>query len=521
MLAGALTLLLLSVSVAPHSLAQDAPLRAAVAPAQTVVDAVTRILLTAVSEAIRDGTPDEAMRLEVLLTAFVMGLEDDAAVSDAASHAQEARAAVAYARQLAAALGSLTTDVTPFATSPERCSNAKITTEAYLDIIAARAELRIVAAEFAALAATPPPGVDTSSLAAAAAGLEHWAGSFQPTMTCQTTAPVANNAAYLRFTVKPLPAWRTGTLAVNGVTGLPGTVTVTSASLGWNATLPVDGGRFRESLEVPIDTPLGNHAVRVSVGNLSQTQNVPVVLAVSNLTVSAPARIAENATLAIRVTLDSQAPERTRNATVQMTSVAQPVRLANGAATVDLGRQPDAGTRTFTLTFAGDDVVAPATRTFSVLIQNEAQPPAGPAIIPAPVPVPISKFDGRFWIPLVVLGLALVVAVALLARRSKSPPPSHHAELPTPQEAPDRLPRGLVAVFAFVAATLRRRGLVRADQTVREWGPLLDHWELADPNLVTRFEESRYGGRPIDEAIEERAKSWLARLKEKLSGAGP
>lgn len=524
-------LLLLSPALA--AAAESDAVDAAVAPAQTSVDAASRIVHLAIEEASRDATPDEAMALRDDLVAFARAFDRSWSLPDAATHKDLALAALPFGTRVALAVGRLPEDVALLATLSERCARDLLERGEYAARLAAFANATSAAASLAAIASSAPEGVRALGLEGAARRLAGWSLQFEGLPGCGVAgdAPVS----FLLLDVSPSPAWPTATLVVRGTTNDEGPVSLAVPGLeidgrAWSVQANVTDDRFLAAVLLPRTVPLGEHVLTASGARANASTTFTIARAPSSLAAIAPAsaRVGENVT--VLVSLESPVPEDTLGAVVDGPGGAR-IRLAGGRAfaSVPVGTSP--GLVSLRFSFAGTDVVAPseASAVVNVVAPGAVAPaPAGPPARPverAEAPFPIAALVVGLLALTVLLGAAWVQARRRRVQAARPASPSRRAGVARDDAlssaALDPSSARLVALFSAVARALRAAGLARASTTAREMRPALERLGAPAEAIVESFERARYAGEPEREDWRDRARAWFRVAWAKLAGASP
>lgn len=482
---------------APFAHAQQ--LQAALAPVQTAVDAAARVVDLAMTEADRDGTPDQAARLRDALLAYADQLDRAWDLPEGATYRDETLAALPYVQEVSIAVASVPDAVGPLSRSGEQCGNRALTEDEHLALRSAEADLRGLSARLDALALSAPDGIDASRLRAAADRLADWQLAYRGLPTCVSTAPPRD---FLTLTLQPSTVWPTGALRVHGATSLAGVVRLDAPGLMLARDVEVVEGRFAILVDVPRDARLGVSNVTATLGALNATRNLTVAKAPATLEIEAPARVlpGEAFTATLALTTPAGAPER--NVTIEG-AFARVVPLVDGRATLHLVAPDAPGRADLLARYEGDDV----TRAAEALVTVE--------VVPAFL-LPTGDVDAQTSRVPIVLGLAALAAglaatAWILARRPRREGPISDASRAAP--APDEAaPVALVEMVARVHRRLRREGTIPPGATAREAIPDAE-------DVVAAFERVRYGDEPETPTWRERAARWFRDAWSRLGGS--
>ena len=531
-----LVVILLAVGPA-HAQENEAGLRGAVAPAQTVVEAAAHAIHMAVEESDRDGTPDRAEEILNKTATFIEGMKVDWRLSVRATYTQEAADALQYAVDVAEAVQALPAAAAVAATTANTCDISGGTTERHASLLLSAAHLDAVRARLIELAEAAPRGVEAASLANAAARIDTWVVDHQVDERCAPPQDI-----YLLLSVVPDVSHPLGRVRIVGSTNGGDSVHVTIPDLGFAITLPTIAERFHHEMLLPADVPLGVTIVRAEAGGVEAEANLTIERAPSTILLRGPDTLTSGRTGDYRVFLVSPLQARVDNATIHLDAPQpQTIQLAMGAATFTLRAPDEPQTLRLVLDYAGDALVQPASIVRDVTIELPAPPPAqsrdaeAPRVL-IPVPDPSPVVDGLRTLlqmlldsPLALLAL-LLAAIALwavvaarrpgAAERRAARRPEHAAVAQPAAPLPAAIADTLVALFASFVSWLRARNAVPASATARDVGAKLAGWGVPSEDAVHAFERHRYGGVPEAAAsvpLRMRLQAAWARVKEVLS----
>lgn len=539
-------ILVLALVASPGGGAQngvdDDSLAAALAPVDTAVQAASRVVLQAMREADRDGTPDAAKRIVRQLDEFTRELEHEWVLPDATSHRETVLRVLPFARDVFHAVEHVPGDVETVSRVSYVCFQSDAVLDAYSfgRGLASYERLRAIALTMRATADGAPAEIDATSLLAAAEALDSWLTSHDKLPACVVERPEPFLNAQIipeRTAIRNLPptypappdptlagllapnvAWPTARVQVQGVTSAAETVTVVAPDLGVNATVDVRSFSFDYVFTVPRSADLGVTHVVLAAGNLTVELPIRIVHAPAGLTLQGPVVVREGTEVTIIVELLSPTRDVTDTATVDVTGLDEPLTLELRDGFGRFHFTPGNVTRVdVVVSYAGEGFVAPASATHGVTILPPLLP-AGSARMQADAPA-------HFL--LILLPLALVVALAVWRVKNRAVPADAPSAVETrPARAATAVPRdaptagSLIGLFGVVVVALRSLGLASPDLTAREVAARLRRFGFPADLVVPAFERARYGGEPEKAGVAEGMREWLAQAWGRMIGGG-
>lgn len=490
---------------------------AAVAPAQTLVDAAARVIALGLEESDRDGTPDAANRELAAMRAFGRSLQLDWVISPNATYRSEALAARAYGAELVTALAGLpeaaaTTSVTVYS-----CEAAAIDAERLHRLLTSVADLAAIEGRVRELAASPPPGVDATRLAQTAARIRGWVTDYDVGASCATPAE-----SFLFVELRPATTWPGGRVRVLGATNAAPVATIDAPALGLDADANVVDASFFHEFVVPNQAAIANHTLNVSAGAISQHVELVVGRAPSEIVVRGASTAAPATALRLEVNLLSPLAVDVENATILASGLIDATLvLQGGRSYLDVDAPGTEGTYRIGFAFAGSDRVAPAFANFTLVVASRPTTP----LAPPPTTVAEESPPARTWMPVILVAAAValvgVLALALGLRRrarARGADPARAVAAARALRADAPLASTLIALFAGLVALLRAGNRVSRAATAREVGQKLRGWGADPGDVVLQFERARYGGEPEPAGVLDRARAWLTAAWARIRG---
>lgn len=501
--AGVVILVILQAVAAAQP--SDGGLRAAVAPAQTVVDAAARAVHLAVEEADRDGSPDEARDLIAAVTRFTLDLRVEWSMPESAMFGREATRALDYAVRVGLALEDLPEAAQTTATTRARCDALTATSDETLVALVGAATLESVASALDGLASEAPEGVDARELAVAAQRLGSWAKDLDVETRCPPPA-----GPFLLLTASPNMTHAGGSVRIAGATNAADTVNLSLGSLGLSLRTDVSRLRFVTHVTIPSDAPRGVASLVATAGVMRNATNITIAGADATILVQGPRAVVVGSSATYRVFLVSPLADEVQNATVRV-GEGGTLQLVGGAAEFSFTAASSPGQQDVPLAFAGTARVSPTSTTLRV------------DVVPQPVAservVIVGEADEALTPWMGAGAAAVVLGIGWLAWRRRrrqaprpqSPQPVVAAPTPTGPVAP-----GLVGMFVALVRWLRASERITPGATPREVGSKLAAWRVPAPAAVSAFERARYGGIPVEASIGARLREQLAQRWERL-----
>ena len=515
----------------------------AVAPVQTVVDALPGVMRAATAEADFDGTPDDALAEIALLLDFVAGFElrpewpegSVAEGTDARRAYPYVQDVVAMAARIPDEVGALARTQADCLADPERATAAEV--RAWSGVMAGSgARVDAFTAQLGALAAEAPEGIDAGPVEAAAAHLRDWTAPAREALSACLAGVAERLGVEVDAEAVPFVAllpdrtWPLGTVRVVGAA--PSGVRIAADGLGWGLDVAPVGGAFSARFTVPRSAGLGDHVVRVTGG----VEAAPVLLvekATVELRVTAPPRVAPGEDFRVRVEVVAPSGLLVAADTVSVAGALQGGPQPAAPPAVFAFRAPaEAGVLEAAARFPGSDVMEAAEEAFRVRVV--AAGAAGEVARDGSSGgrdgddgfweralrwLPVAPGTPAFLILVLLVVLLLVALAQGLRRLRRRAGPGGPAAPPAEGEGWAPLGRGLVAAFAAFVAWLVRAGLARPSHTPREVGARLRERGFRAERLVTDFERVRYGGAGAPAGSGSRAPAWLERVRRRLGGA--
>lgn len=499
---------LLAVLLLPLGLAQGGA-EAALAPAQTIVDAVPGIVDSAVDEARRDGSPDVAQRRAHRLLAFSTGLDGSLDIPpDSAAGRHGLASALQWAVPVAQLVAALPEDIGRMERDRAACSSEPAAqrqrVEAWLlDGRPAGQRLAAYEAGLREAAAEAPPGIDAGPLVDAAQRIELLMRSdSQEALACFAQAAQRVNVSapdLLSLRLVPDATWPTGSvLAVGSAAAVPH---LQAFARAWNATW--GDGAFTARLRVPASAGIASYEVEATAGAATASAVLDVHKAPASLSLAGPARVSPGQAFTVTAVHRTPAPTLV-DGSVEW-SPGGDTALVGGEAARDF-RFDDAGVVVIETRHAGNARLEASQASLAVVVQE----PGASGTSQGRIGAGSSGLDIPWWI---VLACIAAVWLVVLATRVRRPRRLRAQPAVAAGTAPPLPSGGLAAALAGFMAWLRYLGRATPGTTVREAA----RGEQELEPLVEPFERERYSQHAV--ASDRRAVPLLRRLIERLRGS--
>ncbi len=528
----ALLLLLLLAPVGAQDGSTPDDRRAALAPIQTVIDALPIVVEQGIAEARLDGTADDAQRIADDLLRFVAGLRDQPVPAGSAAARHGLQQHIPWAIDVAHVMVSLPGMVGSVQIALADCSHEGTITDqagaretrdgglaalrgvaslqAVLDDLVRRAPDSLDLRPFDRAVRASQAFLDDDGVAALAclASLED-----------KFALDRATQQDFLEAHITPRVMWPTGNVTVSGTTSLVGELQLEAHGL-FAVTRPVDRS-FSVPVTVAETAPLGVHNVTIRLGSLERVASLDVIEAPATMDLLGPARIRVDEALRIDVRIASPVPVAGMVTWDDGTTTA--IVDGRGVREIQLERP---GVLALSATHPGHRYQEPSQDSLTIEVLAAAAPSTSDASNLAPTRPPIP------WATIGLSLLGLFVALAFLAvlmffwrqvrqygfrvglRRFLRP---QIVAGPVPVEGPPPvlLPRrGFLATVAAFMGWLRTIGRASPGTTVREAAAM----DVEMQGAVEPFELIRYGQGKSTDAAEERAPGLFSRIVARLRG---
>lgn len=515
---------------AGYGAAQPDPL-AVLAPVQTVVDAAPDIARLTVTEADRDGTSDEGLRLAAEIHAFVDGFRDPVLVPAGATGGGLSDALLLATADLADLLAGIPEAAGPLATLREAClaEGETATLQRYRDWVAEQAHFRsTLEASKAGLRAwmiAPPAAVDVVPLQTAVSVLDAWhAPAAQATTLCLDRVQerlAVEDLPLLMLQLRPATTWPGGSFrAIGSVTGVASDAALEVEVVGIQPAVPVawrSDGSFSREFRLPLDAPLGNHSVVARIASLVASANLTIEHAPTRIVLTYPPRVVVNSTFRITAHVlgpPGYAADVGPGPLTAAGFLSEPIPLAQAVGTVDARAPESPRDLEGTIRYPGTATLSPSEAPYRIRVVV----PATNATLNRDDPARsglLRPFVNTWIVPMLVGALFLVLLIGALAfarqrrRIGGVDPVSVALADGSLRSAAEGRPAwtaapGLVGVFVAFWRWLLARGRIQRSTTAREAVAAIG---VEAGSVVAAFERSRYGDlpeRPGDEAAAQR-----------------
>jgi hypothetical protein len=521
--------------------------RAALAPAQVLVDAVPRLAQTSISEARFDGTPDRGQQRVEEMQRFAARLEGEQPWPSQATSRYLAASTFDRANQLINLVEGLPSMAGQIARIHAGCDawDANATQSERVDWATRTwpnfARLQNLEAGLDRLAESFPDAVDTDPLTRSADRLERFRLSQLDTLQSCLPPP-----SHFFVQVSPTQTYPGGRVLIQvGIAeaNRTDTVRVTNRSVGVSIAenLGPNGGLV-ENATIPLDAKPGRYNVTASWRNETATTTLAVKPAPTRLAVQGPTTVQPGQDITLKVRLTSPSPSLVSEADELAVGgfTEQAFGIENGTARLDLSAPDAPGTLNGTIHFEGTKRLQAASTSYTVSVREQATKTASvrePATTTADTEEDDEQF-GSYGVPespswttlaLVFAGMAVLAAAAWFIRRAlprataerdRSGPTvfARHEATTFDVLAPAR--RGIVVAFASIVIWLRSRGVLEPSQTPREIGNRLERFGVPASEVVAAFEAARYGpedARDSGEGSSSRFSQFVDRVREVMA----